>query len=118
MGAATTATAAAAATATTTIGLGEIVSGGDAAEFEGQADVFADLLLQAIELLLGIAEGLGNAVREQCLAGGFKVAHFGSPELDSGVLFLMQFLTAFVHALILEAGGIVIQEAFDVFLKL
>lgn len=116
--------AAAAAAPTTTaaasaaIELGEILGRGDASEFQGEGNVFADLPLQGFEFLLGLEKFPSHLVVEQCIARGFEIADFRSPEFDAGVLFLMEVLAAFVDALILEAGGIVIEESFDALLEL
>ena len=88
------------------------------AEFERQADVFADLLLKLIEFLLGHEEILGDRVFQQRCAGRLELADFGSAQLEAGVLFLVQFLAAFMHALVLQAGGLVVEESFDILLEL
>ena len=70
------------------------------------------------ELALGLDEVGGDFVGEECFAGGLELADFLSAELDAGVLLVVEFLAAFVHALVLEACGIVIQEALDLVLQL
>ena len=70
------------------------------------------------ELALGLDEVGGDFVGEERLAGGLELADFLSSELNAGVLLVVKFLAALVHALILEACGIVIQEALDLVLQL
>ena len=70
------------------------------------------------ELALGFDEVGGDFVSEERLAGGLELADFLSSELNAGVLLVVKFLAALVHALILEACGIVIQEALDLVLQL
>ena len=48
------------------------------------------------------------------VAGAFELADLRGTQLDAGVLLVMQLLAALVDALILEAGGVVAQEALDV----
>ena len=118
MRAAATAAAAAAAAATAAAGFREIFGTRDMAEFKGQADIFADLFLQQIEFLLGREELLGDRVFQQRGAGCLELADFGRAELNAGVLFLVQFLAAFVHTLVLQAGGIVVEKTFNTLLQL
>ena len=109
--AATTAAAAAA-------GLGDVFGSWHMAEFKSHADVFADLLLQALKFLLGGKEVAGHLVFKKSLACGFELADFSSTEFHAGVLLVVKFLTALVDALVLKAGGIVAQKAFDALLQL
>ncbi len=117
MRAATTA-AATTATASTAAGLGDVVCGGDAAEFEGHADVFSDFLLEALQLLLGGEKFAGDVVFEESLAGGLELADFRGSEFHAGVLLVMQFLAALVDALILKPRGIIVEEALHTLLEL
>ena len=111
------ATAAATTAATAAAGLGEFIGGGHAAQFKGHADVFADLLLEFFQLFAGDEEIAGDLVVEKRLTRRFELADLGGAKLDAGVLFLMQLLAALVHTLILKAGGVIVEKAFDVFLK-
>ena len=70
------------------------------------------------KLLLGGEKLAGDLVFKKRLARGFELADLRGTELDAGVLLLVQFLAALMHALVLKAGGIVAQETFDVALKL
>ena len=70
------------------------------------------------ELALGLDEVGGDFVGEERLAGGLELADFLGSELDAGVLLLVELFAALVHALVLEAGGIVIEELLDLFLQL
>ncbi len=115
---------AAAATATTAVATAaaafilEVFRGRNAAEFDGAADVFGDFLLEGFQLALGGEEVAGNFVFKQGVAGALELADFRRTELDAGVLLVVQFLAAFVDALVWEAGGVVAQEALDVGLEL
>jgi hypothetical protein len=113
------ATAAAATTAASAAtGLGDVFSSGHMAEFEGHADVFADLFLQALEFLLGREEIASHLVFKQGLASRLELTDFGGTEFHACMLLVVKFLAALVDALILKPGGVVAQEAFDVLLEL
>lgn len=110
-----TATTAAAAAATL---VGQLFFGRHAAKFQSHADVLANRALQIFKLLLGSEKALGHFILKQGIASGLEFTDFRSRKLNTGVLFLVQLLAAFVHALILKLGGIVIEEALDVALQL
>lgn len=112
------AAAAAAVTAAAAAGLHEILGAWHPAILDGRADVFADLLLEPFQFALGGEEITGDLVLEKGIAGTFKFADFRSTQLDAGVLLLVKFLAALMDALILEAGGIVVEETLDVGLEL
>lgn len=118
MGAATaTTTATTAAASTATARFCDFFGAWHVAEFQGHADVFADFLLNHLQFLLCGEEVAGDFIIKQSFAGGFKFADFSRAEFNACVLFLMQFLTPFVDALVLKAGGIVVEETFDACLE-
>lgn len=106
-----------AATAATATRGGKVIVGGHTAEFQRQADVLANFFAKLLELLLGGEEVTGDLVFEQGVAGRFEFLDFGRAELKSGMLFLVQFLTTLVHALVLQTRGIVVEETLDGGLK-
>jgi hypothetical protein len=114
----TAATAAATAATATTAGLREILGRRYPTEFKGHADILADLFLKRLEFLLCGKEIAGHFVVKKSLASGFKLADFRRAQLDAGMLFLVQFLTALVDALILKAGTVIVEEALHALLKL
>ena len=116
MRAAATATAAT-TTATTATGVGDFFFSRHATQFEGQADVFADLFLQAFERLLGRHEIARDLVVEQRVAGGLEFLDLLVAQLDTGVLLVMQLLAALMNALVLKAGSIIVEEKLNLFLK-
>lgn len=107
------ATTTAAATAATAF-VSDIFGGRHAAQLDGGADVLADLLLEGFEFALGGEEVAGDFVFKEGVAGAFELADFGSTQLDAGVLFVVKLFAALMHALILEAGFVVGDEALDV----
>ena len=116
--AAASATAAAVATAAAAAFVFEVFCSRHATEFDGTANVFSDLLLEGLQLALSGEEVAGDFVFKQGIAGALELADFRGTEFDTSVLLVVQFLTALVDALVLEAGGVVAQEAFDVGLEL
>ena len=98
-------------------GLGEILGARHPAELQRQTHVFADFLLEHFQLLLGREEFAGDLVFKQCLARGLELADFRRAKLDTGVLLLVKLLAALVHALVLKARGVVVQEALHALLK-
>lgn len=112
MASATAAVAAAAA-----FGFGEVVIGGNAAEFEGHGNEFADFALEGFQFALGVHEFDGYAVVEERIAGTFKFADLSGAELDAGVLLLMESFTAFMDGLVLKLGRVVSEELFHGFLE-
>lgn len=118
MRAAATAATTAAATAATAARLGDVIGGRDAAELEGHADIFANFLLQTLKLLLGGEEFTGDFVIKQGLTRCFEFADFSSTEFHSGVLLVVEFLAALMHALILKPRGIIVEKTLHTFLEL
>lgn len=76
-----------------------------------------DFFLEVFELALGGEEVAGDFVFKEGVASAFKLADLGGTELDAGVLLVVEFFTTFVDALVLEAGRVVIEEAFDIGLE-
>lgn len=113
-----TATTATAAAATATAGFSKVVRRRNTPGFKGQTDVFADFLLQPLQFLLRGQEIPGDLVFKQRLAGGLELADLGGSQLHSGMLLVVQFLTALMDALVLQTGGIVVQETLNTLLKL
>ena len=113
-----TATTASTAAATTTAGFGKVLRSRNAPGFQSQSDVFADFLLQPLKFLLRGQEIPGNFVFKERLAGSLELTDLSSSQLHSGMLLVVQFLTAFMDTLVLQAGGIVIQETLNTLLKL
>ncbi len=103
--------ATATAPAATTAGVGQVVFGGNPAQFKGEAKKLADFLLQPLELAAGVKEGRGHGIGEQVVAGGFERPDFLGAEFHAGVLFLVELLAHLVDFAVLVAGIVVIQEA-------
>lgn len=116
--AATAATATTAAATTTATGVGNFLLSRHATQFEGQADILADLLLQAFKGLLGGHEIAGNVIVKQRITGGFEFLDLRGTQLNTSVLLVMQLLAALMNALVLEAGSIIVEEKLNLFLKL
>ena len=83
------ATAAAAAAAAAAAFFLEVFGGGDAAEFDGGADVFGDFLLEGFQFALGGEKVAGDFVFEKGGASAFKLADLGGSEFDTGVLLVV-----------------------------
>lgn len=112
-GSASAATATAAAA-----GLGDILSGGNAAELDGGTDIFADLCLDLLQGTLGFEEITGHFVREQRVTGGFEFLDLGLAQFDPRALLVGEFVATLMHALVLETGGIIGEESLDLGLVL
>ncbi len=111
------ATALATATAAAVFGFGEVLGLRHATEFEGHADILADRLLDGFQFALGVEEIGRDLILEQGIARGLELADLGGTQLHTGVLLVVKFFTALMDALILETGGIVIEEPLDLALE-
>ena len=111
----TTISAAAAATAAS---LGHLIFRRYATEFDGGADVFADFLLKAFQLPLCLEKVGGDFVFEECFAGSFEFRDFRFAQFHTGVLLVVEFFAALMHALVLETGSVVVEETLNVGLVL
>ena len=103
-----------AAATTATAFVGDIFSGRHAAELDGSADVFTDLLLEGFQFALGCEEVTGDRVFKEGVAGAFEFADLHGAQLDASVLFVVKLLSPLVHTLVLEAGFVIGDEALDV----
>ena len=90
---------------------------GNLAHLEGQADVLANHILKALQLLLGTEKGSNHHVFEKCLASGLEFADLGLGELHARGLLLMQLFTSLMNALILELRSVVVEKLFNFTLK-
>jgi hypothetical protein len=87
----------------------EVFGGGDAAEFEGFADLFVNGLLRFVEDLLGVKEIAGDGIGEQGVAILLEISDFLAVEGLGILLFLLERL-AFGHQLLVLGLGFVVRE--------
>lgn len=59
------------------------------AEFESEADVFANFFLEVFNFVLSRKEITCDFVIKKSFAGGFELADFSGGKFDSSVLFLV-----------------------------
>lgn len=114
------AAATAAATGTTAAAslIDKVFRGRNASELDGAADILADFLLESLQFALRREEITGDFIFKKRVAGTLKLADFRCTQLHAGVLLVVQFLAPLMDALVLKAGGVVVQETLDVRLKL
>ncbi len=115
---ASAATAAATTTATTAAGVGNIIRSGNPAEFQRHAHIFAYLLLQKLQLLLGREKLTRDRIVKKRLTRCFKFTNLRGTQLNAGVLLLMQLLAALMHTLVLQSRCIIAQKTLNVLLEL
>ena len=96
----------------------ELFRGRNPSELDGAADILADFLLERLQFALGGEEITGDFIFKKRVAGTLELADFRRTQLHAGVLLVMQLLTTLMDALVLEAGGVVVQETLDVRLEL
>lgn len=83
---------------------------GNAAEFDGLADVLLDEVLERVHFLLGIEEAGGDGILEQGVAVFFKRGDFRRSQRLAAVLLFLKGLALVHEALIGAARGGVGQE--------
>jgi len=113
-----TVSATAAATTTASTGVLDIVLRGNTTKFDGRAHVFGDFTLELLQFALGFEEVAGDLVGEEGVAGSFKLGDFRLAQFDPGALFVGEFVTTLMDALILKAGCVVGEEPLDLGLVL